>query len=77
MFYATSRRNKEIQISLDNMTKSRQVFIEEQNTLLENRVVERTKELQLQTEKTEKLMHNILPQSIAERLKDGDKEVSD
>lgn len=77
MFYAASRRNKEIQISLDNMTKSRQRFIEEQNTLLENRVVERTQELQAQTEKTEKLMLNILPQSIAERLKDGDKEVSD
>jgi hypothetical protein len=77
MFYATSRRNKEIQISLDNMTKSRQRFIEEQNTLLESRVIERTQELQMQTEKTEKLMLNILPQSIAERLKDGDKEVSD
>jgi class 3 adenylate cyclase len=77
MFYAASRRNKEIQISLDNMTKSRQRFIEDQNTLLENRVIERTQELQMQTEKTEKLMLNILPQSIAERLKDGDKEVSD
>ena len=77
MFYAVFRRNKEIQMSLDDMTKSRQRFIEEQNALLENRVVERTQELQLQTEKTEKLMLNILPQSIAERLKEGDKEVSD
>ena len=77
MSFAASRRNKETQISLDNMTKSRQRFIEEQNTLLENRVIERTQELQMQTEKTEKLMLNILPQSIAERLKDGDKEVSD
>ena len=77
MFYAAFCRNKEIQISLDKMTKSRQRFIEDQNTLLENRVVERTQELQMQTEKTEKLMLNILPQSIAERLKDGDKEVSD
>jgi class 3 adenylate cyclase len=59
------------------MTLNRQRFIEEQNTLLENRVIERTQELQMQTEKTEKLMLNILPQSIAERLKDGDKEVSD
>jgi len=77
MFYAVFRRNKEIQISLAEMTLNRQRFIEEQNTLLENRVIERTQELQLQTEKTEKLMLNILPQSIAERLKDGDKEVSD
>jgi class 3 adenylate cyclase len=77
MFYAVFRRNKEIQMSLDDMTRGRQAFIEEQNALLENRVVERTQELQLQTEKTEKLMLNILPQSIAERLKEGDKEVSD
>jgi len=77
MFYAVFSRNKEIQISLAEMTLNRQRFIEEQNTLLENRVVERTQELQMQTEKTEKLMLNILPQSIAERLKDGDKEVSD
>jgi class 3 adenylate cyclase len=77
MFYAVFRRNKEIQISLAEMTLNRQRFIEEQNALLENRVIERTQELQLQTEKTEKLMLNILPQSIAERLKDGDKEVSD
>ena len=77
MFYAVFRRNKEIQISLAEMTLNRQRFIEEQNALLENRVIERTQELQMQTEKTEKLMLNILPQSIAERLKDGDKEVSD
>lgn len=77
MFYAFFCRNKEIQMSLDDMTKSRQRFIEEQNILLENRVIERTQELQVQTEKTERLMLNILPQSIAERLKDGDKEVSD
>jgi len=77
MAFAVVSRNKEIADSLETATKTRQAFIEEQNRLLEDRVVQRTAELQAQTEKTEKLMLNILPKSIADRLKVGEESISD
>ena len=60
-----------------NTTKEKNYLITNQNQILEGKVIERTKELQLQTDKTERLMLNILPQSIADRLKQGDREISD
>lgn len=77
MAYSTISKNKQTQDALTDAMKTRQAFIEEQNRLLEDRVVQRTAELQAQTEKTEKLMLNILPKSIADRLKVGEEKISD
>jgi class 3 adenylate cyclase len=77
MGWSTISHSKNIQDQLLHTTEERNRLISDQNQVLEERVIVRTRDLQLQTEKTEKLMLNILPQSIAERLKDGDKEVSD
>jgi class 3 adenylate cyclase len=77
MAYSTISKNKQTQDALTDAMKTRQTFIEDQNRLLEERVVQRTSELQAQTEKTEKLMLNILPKSIADRLKVGEEKISD
>ena len=77
MAYSTISKNKQTQDALTDAMKTRQAFIEDQNRLLEDRVVQRTAELQAQTEKTEKLMLNILPKSIADRLKVGEEKISD
>jgi hypothetical protein len=52
MAYSTISKNKQTQDALTDAMKTRQAFIEEQNRLLEDRVVQRTAELQAQTEKT-------------------------
>ena len=77
MAYSTISKNQQNQDALTDAMKTRQAFIEGQNRLLEDRVVQRTAELQAQTEKTEKLMLNILPKSIADRLKVGEEKISD
>ena len=77
MAFAVTVRNKEIKEALDEQVATRQAFMEEQNQVLEQRVKERTHELMLQTEKTERLMLNILPAQIAERLKKGEPGISD
>jgi class 3 adenylate cyclase len=46
--------------------------LKESNLDLEIKVNHRTKELELQKERTERLMMNILPQSIADKLKSGE-----
>ena len=56
--------------------KNRQILAE-QNQMLETKVKERTHELHLESQKSERLMLNILPQSIATRLKAGDEGISD
>ena len=56
--------------------KNRQILAE-QNQTLEVKVKERTHELHLESQKSERLMLNILPQSIATRLKAGDEGISD
>jgi class 3 adenylate cyclase len=56
--------------------KNRQILAE-QNQTLEVKVRERTHELHLESQKSERLMLNILPQSIATRLKAGDEGISD
>ena len=77
MGWSTISKSKNIQDQLLNTTKEKNYLITNQNQILEEKVIERTKELQLQTDKTERLMLNILPQSIADRLKQGDREISD
>ena len=54
-----------------------QKILIEQNQTLEVKVKERTHELHLESQKSERLMLNILPQSIATRLKAGDESISD
>lgn len=44
-----------------------------QNAMLENKVKERTLELQIETEKTESLLLNILPEPVAHELKNSGK----
>jgi hypothetical protein len=56
--------------------KNRQILAD-QNQILEVKVKERTHELHLESQKSERLMLNILPQSIATRLKAGDEGISD
>jgi class 3 adenylate cyclase len=77
MALAVTVRNREIKIAFEEQVATRQAFMEEQNQVLEQRVKERTHELMLQTEKTERLMLNILPAQIAERLKKGEPGISD
>jgi class 3 adenylate cyclase len=77
MAFAVTVRNKEIKDAFEEQVRTRQAFMEEQNQVLEQRVKERTHELMLQTEKTERLMLNILPAPIAERLKRGEPGISD
>ena len=72
-----------IRTSKDNQDKAMEVvethnkFIAQQNQTLEVKVQERTHELHLESQKSERLMLNILPQSIATRLKAGDESISD
>jgi class 3 adenylate cyclase len=72
-----------IRTSKDNQDKAIEVvethnkFIAQQNQTLEVKVKERTHELHLESQKSERLMLNILPQSIATRLKAGDEGISD
>ena len=53
-----------------NLEKAKRLdVLSEQNVLLENRVLERTREIQEEQEKSEKLLLNILPKKTAEELK--------
>ncbi len=49
--------------------KERREMIEKQNELLEGEVAERTKELRAEKEESERLLYNILPQELADELK--------
>jgi adenylate cyclase len=77
MAFAVISRTKLLNEQLKDSIKENQKILIEQNQTLEFKVNERTKELQLQTDKTEKLMLNILPNSIADRLKQGETDIAD
>lgn len=49
--------------------QERRKIIEKQNEILEGLVLERTKDLRLEKEESERLLHNILPEKIAAELK--------
>lgn len=72
-----------VRTSKDNQDKALEVveahnkLVVQQNQILETRVKERTHELHLEVQKSERLMLNILPESIASRLKAGDDSISD
>ena len=70
-------RLKFSQAQLAKAKEENQQILLEQNQTLEVKIKERTKELQTQTDKTEKLMLNILPNSIADRLKQGETDIAD
>ena len=56
------------QLAFDQIRKNERL-VREQNTLLEEKVSERTAELQKEKEKSETLLLNILPEAIANELK--------
>jgi class 3 adenylate cyclase len=70
-------RIRYMQDQLNLEAKTHQEFVENQNRVLEETVAERTKDLKLESQKSERLMLNILPESIASRLKAGDDSISD
>lgn len=70
-------RLKHTQLELTNESEKNRQILAEQNNILEIKVKERTHELRLESQKSERLMLNILPQSIASRLKAGDEGISD
>jgi class 3 adenylate cyclase len=70
-------RIRYMQDQLNFKTEAHRVFVEDQNRVLEKTVAERTQDLKLEAQKSERLMLNILPQSIATRLKAGDEGISD
>ena len=70
-------RLKFSQTQLVMAKEENQKILIEQNQTLEVKVKERTHELHLESQKSERLMLNILPQSIATRLKAGDEGISD
>ncbi len=77
MGFGTISRSKDIQDQLISKTEENNRILNTQNEILEVKVKERTSELVAQTRKTESLMLNILPASIAERLKSGEEGISD
>jgi len=70
-------RIKYMQEQLNSEITRHREFVENQNKVLEETVAERTKDLKLESQKSERLMLNILPESIASRLKAGDDSISD
>ena len=70
-------RLKYTQLELTKESEKNRQILAEQNQMLETKVKERTHELHLESQKSERLMLNILPQSIATRLKAGDESISD
>ena len=77
MGFGTISRSKDIQDQLISKTEENNRILNTQNEILEVKVIERTSELVAQTKKTESLMLNILPASIADRLKSGEEGISD
>lgn len=77
MGFSVISKSKDVQDNLIRTTEENNRLVNKQNEILEAKVTERTKELQAQTQKTERLMLNILPASIADRLKSGEEGISD
>jgi class 3 adenylate cyclase len=75
--FSIIRKTKFLQLEVIAIGDKNRQILAEQNHTLEVKVKERTHELQLESQKSERLMLNILPQSIATRLKAGDEGISD
>ena len=75
--FSIIRKMKFLQMEVIAIGDKNRQILAEQNQTLEVKVKERTHELHLESQKSERLMLNILPQSIATRLKAGDESISD
>jgi len=75
--FSIIRKMKFLQMEVIAIGDKNRQILAEQNEMLETKVKERTHELHLESQKSERLMLNILPQSIATRLKAGDESISD
>ena len=75
--FSIIRKMKFLQMEVIAIGDKNRQILAEQNEKLEIKVKERTHELHLESQKSERLMLNILPQSIATRLKAGDEGISD
>ena len=75
--FSIIRKMKFLQMEVIAIGDKNRQILAEQNQMLETKVKERTHELHLESQKSERLMLNILPQSIATRLKAGDEGISD
>ncbi|MEC4984070.1 MAG: adenylate/guanylate cyclase domain-containing protein [Oscillatoria sp. PMC 1068.18] len=79
----TPVRIKELAILADSFNRMAQqiskyfLALENANQELENKVLQRTSELQLEKDKADKLLLNILPKVIAERLKKNNKTIAE
>lgn len=65
----SSIENQRLAKEVLKQEQERRKIIEKQNEILEGLVQERTKDLRLEKEESERLLHNILPEKIAEELK--------
>jgi class 3 adenylate cyclase/putative methionine-R-sulfoxide reductase with GAF domain len=78
-----TREHLHILTTVASMTAARvsQALLEEQlrdvNRYLEDRIAERTRELSEATRRSEQLLLNVLPQTIAERLKRGEQAIAE
>ena len=77
IWFSLIRTSKDNQAKAIEVIETHNKFIAQQNQTLEVKVKERTHELHLESQKSERLMLNILPESIASRLKAGDESISD
>ena len=75
--FSIIRKMKFLQMEVIAIGDKNRQILADQNQVLETKVKERTQELHLEAQKSERLMLNILPQSIASRLKAGDDSISD
>lgn len=75
--FSIIRKTKFLQMEVIAIGDKNRQILADQNQILEVKVKERTHELHLESQKSERLMLNILPQSIATRLKAGDEGISD
>jgi len=61
--------NQRLAKQLLKQEQERSELMEKQNEILEKLVQDRTKELRVEKEESERLLHNILPEEVAEELK--------
>lgn len=69
-FSSTSNRLKKQLDEVERLSEEKQQILESQNEQLELQVSERTKELKVEKQKSDDLLLNILPQEVAEELKE-------
>ncbi|OJV55801.1 MAG: hypothetical protein BGO31_17055 [Bacteroidetes bacterium 43-16] len=69
-FSNTSNRLKKQLDEVERLSVEKQQILEQQNEQLELQVSERTRELQSEKQKSDNLLLNILPQEVAEELKE-------